>query len=381
MGDIGTTNNSDLEKITLVSILKDLLAKERRSHILTIVILAPTLYTLSQGNLITATQSSIAFISFMFGYGLTALMGLNEDTRKYLEKNIIKNDEKKSMRNLAFDKFISTIKIISIPLIISSVIYILLSAIIGEKGLISEIGTVLPVILASLFIFWSFSQALSYKNSVGLWIDEKIKINKDISTAEIKKNSIIQMIIVGITITILSSIMLSLLGDDEGLNSTYGVPIVVTITLISQGLILWYSKDSRQELIKRKDGVKIDMFWGIALHIFASWHLLSVYRRFVSEEVLSFNLFEEVILMIFTVVMSIWNISSRGMPNYKLFIPENVLFWGIAFGFGYAGSVTMLAVGLEGDISSIFAIGHLVTWIALLAMHKQSCKDFVTSRL
>ena len=212
-------------------------------------------------------------------------------------------------------------------------------------------------------------------------IRDRIKINKDISTAEIKKNSIIQMIIVGITITILSSIMLSLLGDGEGLNSTYGVPVVVIITLMSQGLILWYSKDSRQELIKRKDGVKIDMFWGIALHIFASWHLLSVYRRFVSEEVLSFNLFEEVVLMIFTVVMSIWNISSRGMPNYKLFIPENVLFWGIAFGFGYAGSVTMLAVGLEGDISSIFAIGHLVTWIALLSMHKQSCKDFVTSRL
>ncbi|MAT49102.1 MAG: hypothetical protein CMA27_04660 [Euryarchaeota archaeon] len=381
MGDIGTTNNSDLEKITLISILKDLLAKERRSHILTIVILAPTLYTLSQGNLITATQSSIAFISFMIGYGLTALMGLNENTRKYLEKNITKSDEKKSIRNMAFEKFISTIKIISIPLIISGVIFLLLSAIIGEKGLISEIGTVLPVILASLFIFWSFSQALSYKNSVGLWIDEKIKINKDISTAEIKKNSIIQMIIVGITITILSSIMLSLLGDGEGLNSTYGVPVVVIITLMSQGLILWYSKDSRQELIKRKDGVKIDMFWGIALHIFASWHLLSVYRRFVSEEVLSFNLFEEVVLMIFTVVMSIWNISSRGMPNYKLFIPENVLFWGIAFGFGYAGSVTMLAVGLEGDISSIFAIGHLVTWIALLSMHKQSCKDFVTSRL
>ena len=383
MGDIGTTNNSNFEKITLISILKDLLAKERRSHILTIVIIAPTLYILSQGNMITATQSSIAFISLMIGYGLTALMGLNEDARKYLEKNIIKHDEKKnkSIRNLVFEKFISTIKIISIPLIISIVIYLLLSTIIGEKGLISEIGKVLPVILASLFIFWSFSQALSYKNSVGLWIDEKIKINNEFSTAEIKKNSIIQMIIVGITITIVSSIMLSLLGDDEGLNSTYGVPIVVIITLISQGLILWYSKDSRQELIKRKDGVKIDMFWGIALHIFASWHLLSVYRRFVSEEVLSFNLFEEVILMIFTVVMSIWNISSRGMPNYKLFIPENVLFWGIAFGFGYAGSVTMLAVGLEGDISSIFAIGHLVTWIALLAMHKQSCKDFVTSRL
>ena len=56
--------------------------------------------------------------------------------------------------------------------------------------------------------------------------------------------------------------------------------------------------------------------------------------------------------MIFTVVMSIWNISSKGMSkSYNLFVSENVIFWGIAFGFGYAGSVTMLAVGLSGDIT------------------------------
>ncbi|MED5272361.1 MAG: hypothetical protein VX613_05690 [Candidatus Thermoplasmatota archaeon] len=383
MGDIETSNNSNIGKITLISILKDLLAKERRSHIMTIVIIAPLLYVFSQGNIITASQSSIAFISFMIGYGLTALLGLNENTRKYLEKNILKSETsgKKSKKQKLFEKFISTLKIISIPLIVSGTIFLILSALIGEKGLISEIGEILPIILASLFIFWSVSQALSYKNSVGLWIDDKIKIDENISTVTIKKNSIIQLVIVGITATILSTTMLSLLGDGEGLNSTYGVPIVVIITLISQGLILRYSQDSRLELIKRKDGEKIDLYWGIALHIFASWHLLSVYRRFVSDEMLSFNLFEEVILMIFTVVMSIWSISSKGMPNYKLFIPQNVLFWGIAFGFGYAGSVTMLAVGLEGDISSIFGIGHLVTWFALLAMHKQSCKDFVTSRL
>ena len=86
--------------------------------------------------------------------------------------------------------------------------------------------------------------------------------------------------------------------------------------------------------------------------------------------------------MIFTVVMSIWSISTKGVKkNVRYFIPENILFWGIAFGFGYAGSVTMLAVGLEGDITFIFAFGHLITWLTLLVMHKQSCKDFLTSRL
>ena len=186
----------------------------------------------------------------------------------------------------------------------------------------------------------------------------------------------------GIIVAIVSSVMLSLFGNEEGLNSTKGAPIVVIIVLITQAFILWYSNNSRENLMKRIDGKKIEFIWGLALHLFAAWHLLSVYRRLVSTEIEAFNIFEEIILMIFTVIMSIWAMSSRGMnKNYNLFIPENVLFWGIAFAFGYAGSVTMLAVGLEGNISSIFAMGHVVTWITLLMMHNQSCKDILTSRL
>ena len=190
------------------------------------------------------------------------------------------------------------------------------------------------------------------------------------------------MIIVAIIVAIVSSSMLSFFGDGEGLNSTKGAPIIVLIVLISHGFILWYSTNSRENLMKRIDGKKIEFIWGLALHLFASWHLISVYRRLVSTDIDAFNIFEEIVLMIFTVIMSIWAISSRGMnKNYNLFVSENVLFWGIAFAFGYAGSVTMLAVGLEGNISSIFAMGHAVTWITLLMMHNQSCKDFLTSRL
>jgi len=383
MGDVASTNDSEGMKITLKTILKDLLAKERRSHILTIVILAPTLYVLSQKNIITPNISAIAFLSLMGGYCILALMGLNENTRQFIEKNVIASkDTNQSIKNDFQKNIISTIKIISIPMLISGILFLILSQLLGENSVFSMIGDFLPVFLASLFIFWSFSQAISYKNSVGLWIDEKINLNSEEVNYDLKKNSIIQLSVVGVSITIISSFMLSFFGDESGLNSTKGVPIVVLIALLSQGFILWYSKDSRADLMKRKDGQKIDFLWGIALHLFASWHLLSIYRRFVSTGIDPVNIIEEIILMIFTVVMSIWSISSKGMSkNYNLFVSENVLFWGIAFGFGYAGSVTMLAVGLSGDITSIFAIGHFVTWVALLSMHKQSCKDILTSRL
>ena len=221
----------------------------------------------------------------------------------------------------------------------------------GNNKPLSNVGDFLPVLLAALFVFWSASQAISYKNSVNLWINNNIESDGREADYDSKKNTIIQLIIVAIIVAIVSSSMLSFFGEGDGLNSIKGVPIIVLIVLISHGL--YYGIVLIQRKFDEKNRwKKIEFIWGLALHLFASWHLISVYRRLVSTDIDAFNIFEEIILMIFTVIMSIWAISSRGMnKNYNLFVSENVLFWGIAFAFGYAGSVTMLAVGLEGNIS------------------------------
>ena len=384
MGEISSIKSTEVAKVTLKSILKDLFAKERRGHIFSIIVFAPTLYILSQKSILSPNISAIAFLSLMFGYVITAFMGLNEKTRPYLEKNMEVSDNKKNNSPIfkVLYYILSNIKMTTIPMTISTFIFITLLVLMGENKPLSTVGEFLPILLAALFVFWSASQAISYKNSLNLWINNNITIEGQETEFDSKKNMIVQLIIVAIIVAIVSSIMLSYFGTGEGLNSTTGVPIIIILVSITQGFILWYSKDSRENLMKRKDGKKIEFVWGLALHLFAAWHLLSVYRRLVSTDIEAFNIFEEIVLMIFTVIMSIWAISSKGMTkNYNLFVSENVLFWGIAFAFGYAGSVTMLAVGLEGNISSIFAIGHFVTWITLMAMHKQSCKDFLTSRL
>ncbi|MAK05028.1 MAG: hypothetical protein CMA03_03970 [Euryarchaeota archaeon] len=384
MGEISSIKSTEVAKVTLKSILKDLFAKERRGHIFSIIVFAPTLYILSQKSILSPNISAIAFLSLMFGYVITAFMGLNEKTRPYLEKNMAVSDNKKNNSPIfkVLYYILSNIKMTTIPMTISTFIFITLLVLMGENKPLSTVGEFLPILLAALFVFWSASQAISYKNSLNLWINNNITIEGQETEFDSKKNMIVQLIIVAIIVAIVSSIMLSYFGTGEGLNSTTGVPIIIILVSITQGFILWYSKDSRENLMKRKDGKKIEFVWGLALHLFAAWHLLSVYRRLVSTDIEAFNIFEEIVLMIFTVIMSIWAISSKGMTkNYNLFVSENVLFWGIAFAFGYAGSVTMLAVGLEGNISSIFAIGHFVTWITLMAMHKQSCKDFLTSRL
>ena len=78
MGEISSIKSTEIAKVTLKSILKDLFAKERRGHIFSIIIFAPTLYILSQKSILSPNISAIAFLSLMFGYVITALMGLNE---------------------------------------------------------------------------------------------------------------------------------------------------------------------------------------------------------------------------------------------------------------------------------------------------------------
>ena len=70
----------------------------------------------------------------------------------------------------------------------------------SEGKPLSSIGEVLPIILSALFIFWSASQAISYKNSVNLWINNNIKIENEESIFDLKKNTILQLIIVQSTI-------------------------------------------------------------------------------------------------------------------------------------------------------------------------------------
>jgi hypothetical protein len=89
---------------------------------------------------------------------------------------------------------------------------------------------------------------------------------------------------------------------------------------------------------------------------------------------------EEFILMVFTVLLAIWSLASRDVSRGgKLFTSENALFWGLAFGFGYAGSIAMItnmsnSIG-GGNLATTMAIGHLVTAITLIMIHPKVLRN------
>ena len=80
--------------------------------------------------------------------------------------------------------------------------------------------------------------------------------------------------------------------------------------------------------------------------------------------------FEEITLMIFTVFVAIWSMTSKGYRSkFKLISEENALTWGLGFGYAYAGSVAMLTTFFD-DIVTVMSIGHGVVIVTVIFTHR-----------
>tara|TARA_B100000965_G_C19576624_1_gene751599 strand:+ start:203 stop:733 length:531 start_codon:yes stop_codon:yes gene_type:complete len=93
---------------------------------------------------------------------------------------------------------------------------------------------------------------------------------------------------------------------------------------------------------------------------------------------------EEVVLVIITVISAVWAMTNRNRSRITIVTENTAVFWAIAFGFGYAGSITVMAdlsteligdlplIGLLskqfgiGSIASTLGIGHVLTASTLL---------------
>jgi hypothetical protein len=87
-------------------------------------------------------------------------------------------------------------------------------------------------------------------------------------------------------------------------------------------------------------------------------------------------MFEELLLMLLTVVAAIWTLAKGTHDKgLRIFTEDNAIFWGLSFGMAYAGSIAMIAVLgsdiTDGDVTLAGAvgIGHLITAGTMMWLH------------
>jgi hypothetical protein len=154
------------------------------------------------------------------------------------------------------------------------------------------------------------------------------------------------------------------------LKEQYAYLLVLAAGQIS---ILVWARPSREFAGQSKGGAKSSFSIGLMMQLFAAWHLLSIWRRiseFGEPEVIS--TIEELTLMVLTVVLAIYGLSSRSLQvDSPYFSEKNALFWGLVFGFGYAGSITMITIMLS-DVATVLMFGHAITYLTLLYLHRKT---------
>ena len=349
---------------SLLALVKTLLSPKTLPHLLMIVVLSTVLYFIANSNS-GEDIAALGFISLAFGYALTAIFSTNERVRSWIT---ITNEPEVSQFNLV-QRLKSSIKICAFPLAASVGIGLLIM-VLFSKDSATNLPAIFPISLASLFVLWAVAQGRSF-SSWASSLSAKNLPDKQATTGNLAIMNAIQFTII-LTLSLAGIIGFEFLYEKQWdlTNAIVSNILFLVIASTAFGLTAFWTRDARRTAMHDKALKKFTRRWTLFAHIFATWHLLTVWRQLVMSQQTIEIFVEEVLLMMFTVFMAIWTLTSQSIgPKFKLLSTENALPWGLAFGYAYAGSVAMLATALD-DITYVMVIGHIIAFITITWMQR-----------
>jgi len=329
-------------------------------HVILLLILSTILYSFAQFSDTSATYSAIGFLSLSIGYAATAA-----STRWDFIYRLVRVD------GLASESWLKSLILRSlrawiVPLIMSSIIAFGFFQLTNSDD---NWNHWLPLGLASLFLLWSIGQGTSFRSGTASWLAGKKTMDTDARSGGI--NGIVFWQLFAVTaVAILIGFGFSSGFEGELSENLKWIGFIALSIGIQIGLIFWI-KDTLADVVSTRGGARFATRWSVLSQIFVTWHIASAWRRLIDEPSPFAMIIEELILMVITVLLAIWSLASRNVSRGgKLFTSNNALFWGLAFGFGYAGSIAMItSLSGDGNLAKTMAIGHIVTAITILVVH------------
>jgi len=359
------------EKLSLRVLIKSLLRKETRPHIFLILILAVPLHIVSADKSL-AKITSMVYLSLALSYLLVALLSNREIFRKLViaDSQIDQLQQKKIQGIKVYPRLLAT------PLIIAVGLFFVMRSFFGGDTSFEFIGDFLPQALASLFLLWAIAQSRSFRTTAISFLESR---SDKFSTVK-KANTSAGYFLVLTSVTILGLALLFLFRSIESNFEMNFMSVMLRdwVFLVGLELICVVSIVSTRDLISGFENdisKKISMRWILFCNLFVMWHAMTIYRKMVIDSTTGIgSLIEEVILMLFTVILAIWALtSSQTKSDFPVINKNNAIFVGISFGFAYAGSVAMLTSALDGIIEVISA-GHAIAAISLLILQRSTIK-------
>ncbi|MBT3641034.1 MAG: hypothetical protein HN533_00205 [Euryarchaeota archaeon] len=336
-------------------------------HFILLLLNASIIYLLMKSNygLIGAKGSSI-FLSLSISYCIAAYIYTTEFGLKTLKI------EDNGMGILTTKYWFLAIKAV-IPMVFISLILILIINIFFTE---SEID----YFMSSLFIVMSIGQGISIITGGVIYYD-----SKDINGLSSNTENYRIIRVVFIIIIFIPLIWWFGYGAENALDKTFVINLLWILYAISIGLVAYlldrFTSNARNNL--GLSGAKADKFL-LLMIITISWHLLSAWRRnpILVESTDLLMLFEEGILMLITIFLIVNALIKKGKKRgWKIFEGQSAIFWGVAFGYAYSGSISSLTILserlTESSLLQTTALGHLLTAFVIILILPNSIKKFM----
>lgn len=302
-------------------------------------------------------QGSIIFLSLSVSYIFAALL-----TPSRMGKWIFtvqKSDDGVLNRNYWLGGFSRLIPIITV----AGTIWLLSNLVLGNE----QLGNA-RIFLALMFIAMSVFQGVSLAYG---WVVYSRKAQR--SPRKSRAGGIFSFGMSMVTVIVLIPLVWWFgYGAEDPRNSgftqnIYWIFFLLIIALL--GILLdRYTKSVRSR--EGVDGVALDKVF-FFIFLTSCWHLLGAWRRspIWADKSSGGMLIEEGILMSISIILAVWSMAKRGEKGgWKIFQGQSAVFWGIGFGFIYAGSISSLTALSEGSLLTTTAIGHAITAMVMMGI-------------
>ncbi len=350
---------------SLGALIKVLLDVKTLPHVILIFIISSLFYLLSTKG--AERLSAMGFLSLTGGYLVMGLLSKYER----IDRLTRLPDLTDAVEAGRIKRFFFSFRICLLPLAFSLGWMLLLLAVLGGDGLGESILESLPFVMGSLFVFWAVMQGRSF----GHWLSSVAALRLP---DDGPRNGGLNLV-VGVhllLLVVLSGLILAgvefLQGEGDGLAQDVaenGLFFLAFAGLfLASTLLTWKLRvvASRHRSLHR-----FSSRWFLLTQALITWHLLTVWRHTVMSTGGPIMLVEELVLMISTVFMAIWGLTSRSYKSvYRLVDEHNALPIGLAFGYAYAGSVAMLTTVLV-DIRYVMITGHIVVILTFMWMQRR----------
>lgn len=232
--------------------------------------------------------------------------------------------------------------------------------------------TALPVALAALFVAWSIGQGRSFRSAIVRWPTPTVAPSPRNPSGGVATT--FRLLITAALLTVVLVVQAALAGTSILTASVGILDVLLDQLALAGGLVAllvvgeFLTAEGRRTCGRDRWTSRMFARWQVLALTFAAWHLGTAWRHITSEQPQVATAVEEIILMTVTVVMAVWSMTSRTRgSDLGIVRRSNALFWGLSFGYAYAGSVAMLSTVVQG-VSGVLFLGHVVVAVTLLVL-------------